>query len=142
MRGRKRLERQEMIMGELIAIKPYQNILAWQKSYEFIIEVYRITRGFPTEERYGITSQLRRAAVSVSANIVEGRAKQTEKDFLRYLDIAKGPLWECQFFLKLSKDLGYLSNDEREYLEDLRTQTDYLLFKFTEKIRNAPKRPF
>ncbi|MFH1089819.1 MAG: four helix bundle protein [Candidatus Uhrbacteria bacterium] len=123
-------------MDDVYSIKPYQNILAWQKSYEFVIEVYRLTKRFPGEERYGITSQLRRAAVSVSANIVEGRAKQTEKDFLRYLNIAKASLWECQFFLKLSKDLGYLSDDEYIHLEDLRTQTDFLLFKFTERIKN------
>jgi len=115
--------------------KSYQNIVAWQKSYEFVIEVYRLTRQFPSEEKYGIVSQLRRAAVSVSANIVEGRAKPTDKDFLRFLAIAKGSLWECQFFLKLSKDLGYLKTSEYEYLEDLRTQTDFLLFKFMKKIK-------
>jgi len=128
-------------MDGIITNKPYQNILAWQKSYEFVIEVYRLTKFFPNEEKYGIVSQLRRAAVSVSANIVEGRAKPSDKDFLRFLNIAKGSLWECQFFLKLSKDLGYLNDTEYEYLEDLRTQTDFLLFRFIKKI-GTEIRPF
>lgn len=114
---------------------PYKNILAWQKGYEFVKEVYRATKNFPIEEKYGIISQLRRAAVSVLANIVEGRAKRSvsEKEFLRFLSIAKGSLWECEFFLELSKDLGYLNKDEFTYLEDLRSQTAYLLHEFMEK---------
>lgn len=126
-------------MKEFDSFKPYQNILAWQKSYEFVIEVYRLTKKFPSEERYGITNQLRRAAVSGSVNIVEGRAKPTDRDFLKYLYIARASLWECQFFLKLSRDLEYLSFDEYEHLEDLRTQTDFLLFKFIEKIKSEEK---
>ncbi|MFH1253687.1 MAG: four helix bundle protein [Candidatus Uhrbacteria bacterium] len=116
---------------------PYKNILAWRKGYEFVIEVYRTIKNFPIEERYGIVSQLRRAAVSVLANIVEGRAKRSvsEKEFLRFLSIAKGSLWECEFFLGLSRDLGYLNKDEFAFLEDLRSQTAYLLHEFMKKIK-------
>lgn len=116
---------------------PYKNILAWRKGYEFVKEVYRLTKNFPIDERYGIVIQIRRAAVSVLANIVEGRAKRSvsEKEFLRFLSIAKGSLWECEFFLELSKDLGYLNEDEFIHLEDLRSQTAYLLHEFMEKIK-------
>jgi len=115
-------------------IKPYKKILAWQKGYQFVLEVYKITENFPREEMYGITSQIRRAAVSVTANIVEGRAKKSENDFLRYLNIAKGSLWECEFFLELAKDLKYLKQNEFEKLNELRAKTAFFLYKFTKSI--------
>jgi len=115
-------------------VKPYKKILAWQRGYQLVLETYKTTEHFPKEERYGITSQLRRTVVSVVANIVEGRAKKSEKDFLRYLNIAKGSLWECEFFLELSRDLGYLNPEEFERLNELQAKTAFLLYKFTESI--------
>lgn len=99
--------------------------------------MYKLTGNFPTEERFGVTSQIRRSATSISANIVEGSAKRTRKDFLRYLDIAKGSVAECAFFIELAKDLGYLSTEEYNQLETLRSQTGFLLYRFTSSIRNA-----
>lgn len=123
-------------MPDMSKIPPYQKIGAWQSAYKLIIEIYITTAKFPPEERYGLTSQMRRAAVSVAANIVEGRAKPTEKDFLRYLFIAKGSLEECGFFIKLSKDLNYITQDQYLILDSMRSQTGYMLHRFIDSIRN------
>jgi four helix bundle protein len=111
--------------------KPYKKLIVWQRGYEFVLEVYRLSETFPKREWYGLTSQLRRAAVSVLANIVEGSAKRSLKDFLRFLDIAKGSLWECEFLLELSKDLHYLTQDDFQHLDELRAKTAYLLHRLT-----------
>lgn len=110
-----------------ISKKPYKNLLVWQRSYSFILGVYQVTKDFPSEEKYGVTSQLRRAAVSVSNNIVEGGAKRSAKDFVRFLYIAKGSLTECEFLLELARDLQYLGTIDYDRLEDLRRQTSILL---------------
>ncbi|MFH1631513.1 MAG: four helix bundle protein [bacterium] len=107
--------------------KPYKKLFAWQAGYKFTIDTYRFTEDFPKHELYGVVSQLRRAAISVLANIVEGQAKPTTKDFLRYLYIAKASLAECEFFLELSKDLGYLNEETYSTLESSRGQTSFLL---------------
>jgi four helix bundle protein len=90
----------------------YHKLLVWQKALAFVLDIYKLTKKFPKEEFFGLTSQLRRAAVSVMANIVEGRGKQTDKDFARYLYISKGSLNECQCFLELAAGLVYLPEQE------------------------------
>ncbi len=111
--------------------KSYKKLIVWQNGYRFILEVYRLSKTFPKYEQYGITSQLRRAAVSVIANIVEGQAKNSRKDFLRYLNIAKGSIRECEFLLELAHDLGYLSREDYNHLEELQAKTAYLLHRLT-----------
>ncbi len=87
----------------------YKNIVAWQRSHGFVLVVYDLTAKFPDSERFGLTSQMRRAVVSVSANIAEGASRDSHVDYLRFLTIALGSLNEVEYFLLLSKDLGYLS---------------------------------
>ena len=81
--------------------------------------VYEATKGFPKEEIYGITSQIRRAASSVAANIVEGASRESAKDYAHFLQIARGSLAETQYFLHLARRLGYMSEDEARDLEQL-----------------------
>ncbi|OGL97367.1 hypothetical protein A2318_02795 [Candidatus Uhrbacteria bacterium RIFOXYB2_FULL_45_11] len=114
--------------------QPYHKILAWQEANKFVIEVYRKTELFPKQEMFGITSQLRRAALSIPANIVEGRAKQSQKDFVRYLNIAEGSSKECAFFLEISHSLGFLDEKTYDFLEDIRTRADFLLRKYKQSI--------
>ncbi len=83
------------------------DLLVWQKSHHLTLAVYRLTTGFPKEEVYGLTSQLRRAMVSVPANIAEGFKRRGKLEKLRYLNIAQGSLEECRYYLILAKDLGY-----------------------------------
>ncbi len=94
----------------------FQNIQAWQKAHEFTKLVYRITKSFPEDERFGLTSQFRRAAVSIGANIAEGYKKLSKADKLRFLNISEGSLAECMNYIILARDLEYI--DEQQY-EDL-----------------------
>ena len=92
----------------------FETVLAWQKAHLFTRYVYDITKRFPEDERYGLVSQFRRAAVSIGANIAEGCQKLSKADKLRFLNIAEGSLAECENYIVLSKDIGYI--DESEYM--------------------------
>jgi four helix bundle protein len=93
-------------------IKSYEDLLVWQKSYALSLEIYKITRKFPKTEIYGLTSQIRRSSVSIPTNIAEGRGRQHIKEFLHFLYIAKGSLEETKVYLRLAKDLEYISSEE------------------------------
>ncbi len=88
--------------------KTFEDLVVWQKAHAFTLQVYATTRVFPKDELFGLTSQFRRAAVSVSANIAEGFRKRSEADKARYLNISEGSLDECRYYLVLANDLGYL----------------------------------
>lgn len=79
----------------------------WQKAHALVLDVYRLTRGFPADERFGLTSQIRRAAVSIAANIAEGFPKRGPQDKARFYNIAQGSLEEVRYYLILATDLGY-----------------------------------
>ncbi|MDD3180076.1 MAG: four helix bundle protein [Opitutaceae bacterium] len=89
------------------AAKSFRDLIVWQKAHAFVLEVYRVSEAFPATERYGITSQFRRAAVSVAANIVEGFRKCGPADKLRYFNIAQGSADECLYYLVLVHDLKF-----------------------------------
>ncbi|MBQ3630662.1 MAG: four helix bundle protein [Prevotella sp.] len=89
----------------------FEDVLAWQKAHAFVLYVYEVTRSFPEDERFGLTSQFRRAAVSIEANIAEGYKKLSKQDKLRFLNIAQGSLEECRDYLLLAHDLGYYGAD-------------------------------
>lgn len=108
-------------------MQDYHNLLVWKKALEFVKLIYRLTKLFPKDEMYGMTSQLRRAAVSVLANITEGRGKSTDKDFVRFLFISKGSLNECQCYLELAKELEYINQEQFKYIENKRGEVGYLL---------------
>ncbi|HUK83420.1 MAG TPA: four helix bundle protein [Verrucomicrobiae bacterium] len=90
--------------------KSFQDLIVWQKAHQFVLSVYRFTDGFPKTETYGMTSQLRRAAVSIPANIAEGFKKSGRADKGRFMNIAQGSIEECRYYLILAKDLGYGDN--------------------------------
>ncbi|MBV9961948.1 MAG: four helix bundle protein [Parafilimonas sp.] len=92
-------------------MKPHKNLEAWKQSFELVKEVYRITNSFPAEEKFGITSQLRRAAVSVPTNIAEGAARRSKKEFIQFLYISEGSLSEVDTLLELSVALNLLAVD-------------------------------
>src|SRR5688572_8551225 len=91
--------------------RSFKDLIVWQKAHQFVLEVYRFTRNFPADERFGLTSQLRRAAVSVPANIAEGFPKRGTNDKVRFFNIAQGSLEEVHYYLILAKDLGYGNTD-------------------------------
>jgi four helix bundle protein len=97
-------------MGE---IEHFQQLHAWQEAHKLVLAIYKVTQGFPSEERFGLVSQMRRAAVSVPANIAEGFKRRGIQEKIRFYNIAEGSLEEVKYFLILAKDLSYIpSNDE------------------------------
>jgi four helix bundle protein len=99
-------------------MRDYTKIEAWRLADDLTVAVYERTRSFPREEIYGLTSQLRRAAYSVPANIVEGASRESKKDYLHFLYIARGSLSETQYFIHLARRLNYLSLEEAGALRE------------------------
>jgi four helix bundle protein len=93
--------------------KNFQDLIVWQKAHEFVLSVYRLTKTFPKEEIYSLTSQFRRAAVSIAANIAEGFRKRSPSDKARFMNISQGSLEECRYYLILARDLQY-GYDQRQ----------------------------
>jgi four helix bundle protein len=106
----------------------YRNIKAWQHADNLALSVYSKTKSFPREELYGITSQLRRASVSVPANIAEGANREHDKEYLNFLYVARGSIAEAEYLLHLSRRLGYLNDEEYKQLEDLRKEAAKTLY--------------
>ena len=108
---------------------PYQRFRAWQACDELVIRVYRITNSFPSHERYGLTSQARRAVVSAAANIAEGSAKRGTGEFRRYLDISIGSLSEVSYLLHVARRLEYLSELQWQELDAVRSGASRLTWR-------------
>jgi four helix bundle protein len=87
--------------------KSFRDLIVWQKAHHFVLAIYAFTAAFPRQETYGLSSQMRRAAVSIPANIAEGFRRRGRPDKARYMNIAEGSLEECRYYLILAKDLGY-----------------------------------
>ena len=92
--------------------KSFQDLIVWQKAHQFALSVYLFSENFPKKEIYGLTSQLRRSAISIPANIAEGFKKKNKPDEVRFMNISQGSIEECRYYLILSKDLGYGNSAE------------------------------
>jgi four helix bundle protein len=97
-------------------MQQFRNLTVWRKSHELALEVYRSTQRFPSEERYGLVSQLRRAAISIPTNIAEGSKRKHPRDYARFLNISEGSASELEYLLLVSQDLGYLAANTAEGL--------------------------
>ncbi len=113
---------------------PYEKFDAWKACHALVLAVYGATKRFPSDERFGLTSQVRRAAISAAANIAEGAAKRGQREFRRYLDIAVGSLSELCYTLRLAHELELLSRDAWEHLEQLRSSASRLTWKLYESM--------
>lgn len=94
----------------------FENLIVWQMAHKFVLDVYRHSKDFPREELFGLTSQYRRAAVSIAANIAEGYGKKGVNDKLRFYNIAEGSINECRYYIILSKDLEYVNKAQSDLL--------------------------
>lgn len=115
-------------------MRDFRNIMAWKKADDLVVLVYEVTKAFPREELYGLTSQLRRAMVSVAANIAEGSGKQYLKEFRQFLYTARASLSEVEYYIHLSHRLGYLDGEKVAKLEEARQDAAKTLQGFINSI--------
>ena len=120
--------------------RDFKNIKAWQYADDLAVLVYSKTKSFPGEELYGITSQLRRAAVSVPTNIAEGASREHNKEYLNFLYIARGSMAETEYLLHLSRQLGYLQDDEHKKLEEVRKKAAKTLYGLINSVGKETKK--
>lgn len=116
--------------------RSFKDIIAWQVSHQFVLSVYSITRTFPEDEKFGLTSQFRRAAISIAANIAEGYKKLSKADKLRFLNIAQGSLEECRYYVLLAFDLQYIDKTCQLHLEELVEKASWFLNAYSKGIIN------
>ena len=112
--------------------KSFKNLIVWEKAHAFVLSIYRISKLFPSDEKYGLTSQFRRAAISIAANIAEGYKKTGQKDKLRFFNISQGSIEECWYYLILAKDLEYYSDNKKE--DELLEEVSKILSVYCKKI--------
>lgn len=110
--------------------KPHKNLEAWKQSVDLVVEIYKTTKEFPNQEIYGITNQVRRAAVSVPRNIAEGAARQTKKEFANFLHVAQGSLSKLDTQIEIASRLGYIDVRSRKNLEDRMQPIDKMITGF------------
>ncbi|MFZ4764443.1 MAG: four helix bundle protein [Roseimicrobium sp.] len=117
-------------------IESYRDLIVWQKSMSLVREVYAATHNFPKEEQFGLTNQLRRAVVSIPSNIAEGNGRGTTPDYIRFLQIARGSLFEAQTQIELSVQLGFLSESISSQLKSLCNEVERMLNSVISKLSN------
>ena len=107
--------------------KPHKKLKVWQLGMEIVMDVYRLTGSFPSDERFGLTSQLRRCAVSIPSNIAEGAARNTHKEFINFLHIAQGSLAELDTQLEIALRLNLINREEWSAIDKKLLETDKML---------------
>jgi four helix bundle protein len=95
-----------------MAVQTYRDLLVWQKAMDLVVEVYQLTKSFPADERFGLTTQIQRAVVSIPANIAEGYGRLHRRDYVRHLSFARGSLVEAETHLQIAVRLNYVARDE------------------------------
>jgi four helix bundle protein len=118
-------------------VQRFTELKAWKRGHELALRVYRLTAGFPTEERYGLVSQLRRAAVSIPTNVAEGSKRRGGNDYARFLNVAEGSLVEVEYLLMLSRDLGYVRSAVANPLLESAAEVGKILHGLREAVESA-----
>jgi four helix bundle protein len=118
-------------------IKRYKDLLVWQKSMNLVTQVYEKSRSFSKEDTYGLTSQMRRCAVSIPSNIAEGYGRRTSGDYIHFLRIPSGSLYELQTQLEIAKNLCYLPESEFQKVEANSIELEKMLSSMISKLLNA-----
>ena len=117
-------------------MKTYRDLLVWQKAILFVTQIYESARLFPGEELYGLTSQMKRSAVSIPSNIAEGYGRKSKRDYIRFLQIAMGSIFEIQTHLEISKNLEFLSESSFNELHEASREIERMLSSLIGKISN------
>lgn len=118
-------------------MKPHQNLEAWKRSFFFVKRIYVITAKFPSEEKFGIITQIRRAAISVPANIAEGAGRKSKKEFINFLSIALGSLSELNTLILIAEELNFIDNNESKILNDELDMIGKLVYGLMKKLNQT-----
>jgi four helix bundle protein len=118
-------------------MRDFKQLKVWEKAHRLALDVYRATREFPSEERFGLTIQLRRAAVSVPSNIAEGCGRAGNKELAHFMSMAAGSVSEVEYQLLLARDLGFVSKERHQHLDGQTTEVRRMLNSFMKKL-NRP----
>jgi four helix bundle protein len=117
-------------------MRPHEKLDVWKRAVELVISIYKATEDFPKEERFGLTSQIRRAAVSVPANIAEGAARESSKEFLYFLSISQGSSSELQTELVIAKRLGFLKTEQFDPIQEELDNIGRMLVGLSRHLKN------
>ena len=120
-------------------MKDFKELRVWTKAHALTIEIYRLTRNFPNEELYGLTSQMRRSASSIGANIAEGTGRRSDGDFTRFLQIARGSACELEYHVLLARDLQLLRQNEYQEVEAHILEVERMLTSLVQRVRPVPR---
>ena len=116
-------------------MRKYKDLIIWQRSVEFATSIYRVTSEFPSEEKYGLISQMRRCSVSIPSNIAEGAGRSSDKEYQRFLDIAYGSAYELETQIFISSNLGFIDPDDFEILTNEINEIQKMIFSFNRKLK-------
>ena len=116
-------------------MRDFKKIQVWQKAHELTLKIYKITKAFPDDERFGLVSQTRRATASIPTNIAEGAGRETQTEFARFIHIASGSASEVEYQLLLAHELGYISDEEYPHLEKEISEIKRMLYGFGKALK-------
>ena len=118
-------------------MKSYRDLIVWQKSMKMVTLIYQILKQFPNDEKFGLTSQIKRSSVSIPSNIAEGYGRNYTKDYCRFLQIARGSLFECQTQLQIGINLNFINENQLQEIKVLSTEIEKMLNSLIKKLTNA-----
>lgn len=116
---------------------PYESLEVWQLSHDLALKVYQVTSRFPDSEKYGLVSQIRRAAVAIPTNVVEGNARRHRREYVQFCHVARASAVEVRYLLRLSLDLGFLSREDFDVLDDGYDRVSKMLYGLTKSLAMA-----
>ena len=116
-------------------MQDFTKLKVWQKAHSFTVNLYRITKDFPNDEKFGLTNQIRRASVSIESNISEGCGRNGDKEFSRFLDIAQGSAYEVKCQILIARDLGYLDSSKSQLLTEKIDEVSRMINALNQKLR-------
>ncbi|TRZ75001.1 MAG: four helix bundle protein [Deltaproteobacteria bacterium] len=122
-------------------LRSYKDLKVWQKSYNLCLDIYKLTKGFPREERYNLTSQIRRSAVSVPSNIAEGYGRKTTPEYIRSLYIAYGSHCELETQISLAGDLSYINSEQSKKMQEDIGEVERMLKALIKSLENKHSNP-
>jgi four helix bundle protein len=116
------------------SVRDFRELMVWQKAHRLVMDIYQLTKGFPEDERFGLTAQLRRSSASVPTNIAEGCGREGDRELARFISIAAGSASETEYQLLLAHDLGYVSEEEGRKLQAQVSEVKRMLNGFMKKL--------